>query len=68
MEVVNVAFTHGRYRDLHDAPVKDEAALLTIWEAHTASRHRCREGECEARQVLEDALGRLQELLAREET
>jgi hypothetical protein len=51
---------------LHDALVKDEAALLTVWEAHTAARHRCREGECEARQVLEDAIGKMQELLARE--
>lgn len=59
-----MAFKHGRYRNLHDALVKDEAALLTIWEAHTAVRHRCGERECEARQALEDVLGRIQELRA----
>jgi hypothetical protein len=64
-EVAKMAI-HGRYPSLRDALLKDEAALLTVFEAHTAVRHRCREGECEARQVLDDALGRIQELLAAE--
>lgn len=58
--------THGRYPSLREVLAKDEAALLRISEAHTAVRHRCREGECEARQVFEDALGKIQELLAAE--
>lgn len=58
-----MGFTHGRYRTLRDVLVKDEAALLTLREAHTASRHRCRAGECEARAAPEDALAKVQQLL-----
>jgi hypothetical protein len=57
---------YGRYRTLRDALVKDEAALLTVCEAHAAVRHRCAEGECEARRVLDEALDRIRALLARE--
>jgi hypothetical protein len=57
---------YGRYPTLRDALVKDEAALLTVCEAHAAVRHRCAEGECEARQVLDAALDRIRALLATE--
>jgi hypothetical protein len=57
---------YGRYPTLRDALVKDEAALLTVCEAHAAVRHRCAQGECEARQVLDEALDRIHALLATE--
>jgi hypothetical protein len=45
----------------------EETALLTVWQAHTSVRCRCPDdGSCEARQALEDAISKIQELLARE--
>ena len=45
----------------------EETALLTVWQAHTSVRSRCPDdGSCEARQALEDAISKIQELLARE--
>lgn len=57
---------HGRYRTSRDALIKDEAALLAVYEAHAVG-HRCTEGECEARQVLDKALDRIRALLAKED-
>jgi hypothetical protein len=52
-----------RYPTRADALPVDIAALRTIWEAHTAVRCRCRQGECEAHRILEDALEGLEKLL-----
>ncbi len=52
-----------RYPTRADALPADTAALRTTWEAHTAVRCRCRQGECEARRILEDALEGLEKLL-----
>jgi hypothetical protein len=46
----------------------DEIALLTVWQAHTAVRCRCSDdGRCEARQAIEDAIEKIQDLINREE-
>lgn len=58
--------SYGRYPTFRDVLVKDEAALLTICEAHAAVRHRCAEGQCEARQVLDEALDKIRRLLMNE--
>ncbi len=52
-----------RYPTRADALPVDIAALRTIWEAHTAVRCRCRQGECEARRILQVALEGLEKLL-----
>jgi len=56
-----------RYPDRATILRDEETALLTVWQAHTAVRCRCRDdGGCEIRRVLEDAIGAIQESLDRE--
>jgi hypothetical protein len=56
-----------KYPDAVTVLRDEETALLTVWQAHTSVRCRCPDdGSCEARQALEDAIGKIQELLARE--
>jgi hypothetical protein len=55
-----------RYPDTVTGLRDDETALLTVWQAHTSVRCRCPDdGSCEARQALEDAISKIQELLNR---
>jgi hypothetical protein len=53
-------FIHGRYRNLRDALLKDEVALLTVFE-RTAAKVSLPRRRREAGQVLEDALGKIPE-------
>lgn len=53
----------ARYPTRADTLPVDIAALRTIWEAHTAVRYRCRQRDCEARRILEEALEGLETLL-----
>lgn len=56
-----------RYPDTVTVLRDDETALLTVWQAHTSVRCRCPDdGSCEARQALEDAISKIQELLDHE--
>ena len=58
--------SYGSYPTFRDVLVKDEAVLMTVCEAHAAVRHRCAEGQCEARRVLDEALDKIRELLMNE--
>jgi hypothetical protein len=65
LEVASVE--RRRYPDVVTALRDDETALLTVWQAHTSVRCRCPDdGSCEARQALEDAIAKIQELVSRE--
>jgi hypothetical protein len=56
-----------KYPDTLTGLRDDETGLLTVWQAHTSVRCRCRDdGKCAARQVLEDAISKIQELIAHE--
>lgn len=56
-----------KYPDAVTVLRDEETALLTVRQAHTSVRCRCPDdGSCEARQALEDAIGKIQELLTRE--
>ena len=56
-----------RYPDMATILHDDETALLTVWQAHTSVRCRCPDdGNCEARQALEDTIGTIQVLLDRQ--
>lgn len=53
------------YPDMAAVLRDDETGLITLWQAHTAVRCRCaKDGGCEARQVLEDAIDRIRLLRA----
>ncbi len=62
--------TTGRYPDLAAVLRDDEVALMAVWQAHTARHggalHACRQGGCEARSALEEAIGKIRLLLAAE--
>lgn len=65
LEVASVE--RRRYPDAVTVLRDDETALLTVWQAHTSVRCRCPDdGSCETRRALEDAIGKIQELLASE--
>jgi len=56
-----------KYPDAVAMLADEETALLTVWQAHTSVRCRCPDdGSCEARRALEDAISKIQDLLARE--
>lgn len=56
-----------KYPDAVAVLQDEETALLTVWQAHTSVRCRCPDdGSCEARQALEDAISKIQDLLASE--
>jgi hypothetical protein len=53
------------YPDLPAVLSDDETVLITVWQAHTAVWCRCaKDGGCEARQVLEDAINKIRLLKA----
>lgn len=52
------------YATLRDILLKDEAALQTVMEAHTAVRHRCADEACEVRAAMDQALDTIRRVLA----